>query len=387
LKRILLASVALGAVSGTVHAQSSMTLYGIVDNGLNYVSNAGGAHQFALTSTAGVPLGSRWGLKGNEALGNGLSAIFQLENGFDTDTGKLGQSGLLFGRLAIVGLSGQFGTVTAGRQYASMVDFVGNSIVAAGQWAGSFGAHAGDVDNLYDTFRVNNVLKYTSVDYGGFKFGGMFSFGGQAGDFNRNSGFGIGGGYTRGPLKLGIAYSDMQDPYSSAYNNGANPPAAQASPIYSGFVSARSLQVFVVGGQYQLGATTLGVNYSNTRFKDLGADPGNLGATPGLSGTAAFNNVEASASYQLTPAISVHAAYNYTARGSVGGDSGATYNQAALGADYTLSKRTILYLIGAYQHASGHNSNGGTAVAALDLASPSKTDHQGAVRIGMRHTF
>lgn len=387
MKKIFVASAALGAFAGTAYAQNSVTLYGIVDNGLNYVSNAGGSKQFALTSTGGEPLGSRWGLKMQENLGGGLSAIAQLENGFDTDTGKLGQSGLEFGRLAIVGLSGGFGTVTLGRQFASMVDFIGNSIVAAGQWAGSFAAHAGDVDNLYDTFRVNNVVKYTSVSYDGLTFGGMFSFGGVSGDFNRSSGFGGGVGYVNGPVRLGISYSDMQDPYGSAYNNGANAPAAEASPIYAGYVSARSLDVFAVGGQYTLGAVTLGSNYSNTRFADLGADPGNLGATPGLHGTAVFNNVEVSVSYRLTPAISVHAAYNYTARGSVNGDEGATYNQAALGADYTFSKRTIMYLTGAFQHASGRNSNGGAAVAALDLASPSNTNHQVAVRLGIRHTF
>uniref|UniRef100_UPI001178728F porin n=1 Tax=Paraburkholderia caledonica TaxID=134536 RepID=UPI001178728F len=183
MKRFFVASVVLGACAGTAHAQSTVTLYGLIDNGLNYVSNAKGPRQFALTSTTGTPLGSRWGLLGNENLGGGLSAIFNLENGFDTDTGKLGQNGLEFGRLAYVGLKGDFGSVTLGRQYASMVDFVGNSIVASGMWAGSFGAHAGDVDNLYDTFRVNNVLKFTSANYGGLTFGGMFSFGGQSGSF------------------------------------------------------------------------------------------------------------------------------------------------------------------------------------------------------------
>jgi predicted porin len=386
-KRFFVTSVALGAFAGAAHAQSTVTLYGLIDNGLNYVSNAKGAKQFALTSTTGTPLGSRWGLLGNEDLGGGLSAIFNLENGFDTDTGKLGQNGLQFGRLAYVGLKGGFGSVTLGRQYASMVDFVGNSIVASGMWAGSFGAHAGDVDNLYDTFRVNNVLKFTSASYGGLTFGGMFSFGGQPGSFNQGSGFGAGAKYTNGALQLAVSYSDMQDPYTSAYNNGANAPAAEASPIYSGYASAGSLRILVAGGQYRFGNALVGVNYSNSRFKDLGADAGNLGAVANLSGTATFNSVELNLGYQLTPAASVYTALNRVTRGSVNGDAGAAYNQAAIGGNYRLSKRTTLYLIGAYQHASGRNSNGGPAVASLDLATPSSNDHQGAVRLGMRHTF
>jgi predicted porin len=386
-KRLLVASTALGAFVGAAHAQSSVTLYGLIDNGLNYVSNAKGGKQYALTSTTGTPLGSRWGIIGTEDLGGGLSAIFNLEDGFDTDTGKFGQNGLEFGRLAFVGLKGRDGTVTLGRQYASMVDFVGNSIVASGMWAGSFGAHAGDVDNLYDTFRVNNVLKFTSADYGGLTFGGMVSLGGQGGNYNTNSGFGAGARYANGPLQLAVSFSDMQDPYASAYNNGANAPAAEASPIYSGYASAGSLQIFVAGGQYRFGQMLVGLNYSNSRFRHLGADPGNLGAVANLSGSAAFNNVELNLGYQLTPALSVYTALNHTTRSSVNSDGGAAYNQEAIGTNYRLSKRTTLYLIGAYQVASGTNSNGGPAVAALDLATPSSNNHQGAVRLGMRHTF
>jgi predicted porin len=85
--------------------------------------------------------------------------------------------------------------------------------------------------------------------------------------------------------------------------------------------------------------------------------------------------------------LSVYTALNRTTRSSVNSDGGAAYNQEAIGTNYRLSKRTTLYLIGAYQVASGTNSNGGPAVAALDLATPSSNNHQGAVRLGMRHTF
>ena len=123
MKKSLLALVALGAFAGAAHAQSSVTLYGIIDEGFIFNNNAKGGHLYGLSS--GVMQGSRFGLRGTEDLGGGLKAIFVLENGFDVNSGRLGQGGLMFGRQAYVGLSSQFGTVTLGRQYDSVVDYVG----------------------------------------------------------------------------------------------------------------------------------------------------------------------------------------------------------------------------------------------------------------------
>ena len=141
MKKSLLALVALGAFAGAAHAQSSVTLYGIIDEGLLFNNNAGGKHLYSMAS--GVMQGSRFGLRGTEDLGGGLKAIFTLENGFDVNSGKLGQGGLMFGRQAYVGLSSQYGTVTLGRQYDSVVDFVG-PLEAGDQWGGYIAAHATD---------------------------------------------------------------------------------------------------------------------------------------------------------------------------------------------------------------------------------------------------
>ncbi len=103
-------------------AQSSVTRYGLIDEGFNYTSNVGGHSNYQLES--GFAQGSRWGLKGTEDLGGGLKAVFQLENGFDVNSGNLGQGSRMFGRQANVGLSSdRFGTVTVGRQYDSVVDY------------------------------------------------------------------------------------------------------------------------------------------------------------------------------------------------------------------------------------------------------------------------
>ena len=90
MKKSLLSLAALGAFAGVAHAQSSVTLYGVVDTGILVNNNVKGLHQYSLSQGTS----SRWGLKGTEDLGGGLSAIFTLENGYATATGALSQGGL-----------------------------------------------------------------------------------------------------------------------------------------------------------------------------------------------------------------------------------------------------------------------------------------------------
>jgi predicted porin len=89
----------------------------------------------------------------------------------------------------------------------------------------------------------------------------------------------------------------------------------------------------------------------------------------------------------LTPALVLGAAYDYTRLASFNGHGGAHYNQGALGADYFLSKRTDVYLIGVYQHATGVDSTGKTAVAAINGLSASSNSNQFTARVGIRHKF
>jgi predicted porin len=250
-----------------------VTLYGIIDEGFNINTNSGGKHLYNLSS--GVLQGSRFGLRGTEDLGGGLKAIFVLENGFDVNNGKLGQGGLMFGRQAYVGLSSQFGTVTLGRQYDSVVDYVG-PLEVGDQWGGYIAAHPGDLDNFNNSYRTNNTVKYTSANYNGLTFGGTYSFGGIAGNVTSNQIWSLGAGYNNGPLVLGVGYLNARSPAASGglFNNGgtaAAPAAAVTSPVYAGFSSANTYQVIGAGGAYTFGAATVGLTYSNIRFGNLGA--------------------------------------------------------------------------------------------------------------------
>src|ERR1700748_2322615 len=113
---ITLAVLGLGTAATAAQAQSSVTLYGLIDAGVTYVNStktANGGHSLIAEqdgATAGLS-GSRWGMRGNEDLGGGLAAIFVLESGFSYNNGTSGQGGALFGRQAFVGLSStQYGT-------------------------------------------------------------------------------------------------------------------------------------------------------------------------------------------------------------------------------------------------------------------------------------
>lgn len=393
MKKIVLTVITCCGITGVAHAQSSVTLYGLIDEGLNINSNMGGSRSYALQS--GALQGSRFGFRGTEDLGGGLKAVFLLENGFDNNTGKITQGGVEFGRQAFVGLSSHYGTVTLGRQYDSGVDFVG-PLEVANQWGGTVTAHPGDLDNLDGTFRTNNAIKFTSVSYGGFSFGGMYSLGGVAGDVTRDQVWSLAARYSNGPLVLAASYKAAHNPNIGFFGT-SNTSAATAvsanttSPAYSGFLSAHTYHVAGAGAAYTLGAATVGVVYSNTTFGGLG----DLSSGPnpsGYSGSVHFNSVEANFKYQITPALLAGIAYDYTKSGHVvttrGTNDGATYNLAMASIDYFLSKRTDVYLLGVYETASGTDSRNLPAVAAIaNQTSPSRNGHQALLRLGIRHKF
>lgn len=389
MKKSYFALAAMGAFASVAHAQSSVTLYGIIDVGINMNTNAGGQHKYDMSS--GVLSGSRFGLRGTEDLGGGLKAIFVLENGFDVTNGRLGQGGLMFGRQAYVGLSSPFGTVTLGRQYDSVVDYVG-FLEAGSQWGGAFVAHPGDLDNFNNTFRTNNTVKFTSASYGGLKFGGTYSLGGQAGNFTANQIWSLGAGYNNGPLVLGVGYLNARTPATAGglFNSGGTTAAANAavtSPVFSGFASANTYQVIGAGGAYTFGAATIGATYSNIHFGNLGASY----ASPLRGQSATFNNAELNFKYQVTPAFLLGAAYDYTRGSDINGASRAQYHQGAVGADYYLSKRTDVYLIGVFQHALGQtlSAAGATvdATASINGITPSANQNQFTARVAIRHKF
>jgi predicted porin len=109
--------------------------------------------------------------------------------------------------------------------------------------------------------------------------------------------------------------------------------------------------------------------------------------TLGYRGTASLHTVGASLRYQVTPFVRFGTSFDYTEGGNVSGKEGAKYEQVNLGVAYSLSKSTELFLTGAFQHASGTDSLGRPAVAAIGYLTPSATSQQVAVSSGITHLF
>src|SRR5450830_811860 len=182
----------------TAWSQSNVTISGIMDAGVSYVSDQAGKHNWRADNGIGSP--NILFIKGTEDLGGGTAAIFQLESQFNLGTGaSLPGNNLIFGRQSLVGLRNQgWGTVTAGNQYEFMHDsllFGGfdSALTYGGYYTfrqGPFNAlavpnnatGASDFDRVAGLSRVANSLKYLSPDFSGVTFGGMYGFGEVAGD-------------------------------------------------------------------------------------------------------------------------------------------------------------------------------------------------------------
>lgn len=395
-------------ISVAAHAQSSVTLYGLTDVGVTYLNSAqtgkigghlNGGSQIALTDahTTGLS-GSRWGLRGAEDLGGGLQAIFVLENGFMVNSGALAQGGAEFGRQAYVGLvSNNAGTVTAGRQYDPLVESVQQ--FSAPYWAGYMSSHVGDVDNLSNTNRINNSIKYTSPSFFGIRAAALYSFGGVAGNQTQNQIWSLGASFIGGAFSMGAGYLNARNPNVSFYGNTPSKGLAtadnlgslgsastpQSSPGFAGYASANTLEIIGGGAAYTLSQTTVTAALTNTRFEGLGSASG---PNPfGYTGNAIFTSAELGVRTRVTPALLAGVVFDYTQRNSVKSDGGAKYLQLDFAVDYNLSKRTDVYVLAVMQRATGRDSLGQPAVANIAGFTPSATDKQLGLRFGLRQKF
>ncbi|QYY30863.1 porin [Cupriavidus pinatubonensis] len=172
----LLAVTVLSATApSAASAQSSVTMYGVIDTGVEYVNNVGTAGNALVRMpniTGTVP--SRWGLRGTEDLGGGLRGLFVLESGFGPDAGTAGQGGRLVGRQAFVGLSGPWGQVGLGRQYTMTFWGTLDSDILGPNIYGS-----GSLDSYLPNARADNAVTYKGK-FGGLTVGASYSFGRDA---------------------------------------------------------------------------------------------------------------------------------------------------------------------------------------------------------------
>jgi len=338
MKRHAIALGVLGLFSGWAQAQSSVTLYGVVDLAVERVKGA----TSLVRLTSGQQQGSRWGLRGVEDLGGGLKASFVLESGFNADAGTSGQGGRLFGRQAFLGLGGDWGTVRLGRQYTPMDDI-----------AGIVGTKTYDVLSVVpiigngDYNRVDNAITYLSPSIAGTTFQLQYSLGEERASTNTSKDFAkqvsAHALHASGPLTAGLSLMQVSDAdgttagkqgrdamlLAGAYDFGS----VKVSAYYdSEDKAAKKLKVYGLAAAFKFGETTVSV------------------------GAAQAKDVNGSA--------------------AAASDDAKIYT---LQASHNLSKRTAVY---------GHlTAVSNDTAAALGFNSPTAGSSSNGIQFGLRHRF
>ncbi len=354
-------TLALGSLlAGSAYAQTSVTLYGIVDQSIRYTTNANAANNSLVELTNGAITNSRWGMKGSEALGNNLKAIFQLENGFDPDTGRANQNASLFGRQAYVGLSGDFGTIKLGRQYTEGFNLFGDFDPLT---IGNYNQNAWPY--FLTQLRNNNVVSYDGK-FGGLNLGASYGFGETPGSVRTNQYWGGRASYAFGPFAIGGVFQEIRV--------GAD--AKQQMWGVAGRYTTGPVKLFLgyIGGKDETGVIDNAyMNPASTATGNPVPAGGNHVANPRKDMIGYFG-----ATYQLTPALALTGAFYYDDidnKDGLAGNDGKRYTGVLL-AEYALSKRTQVY------GTVDYNKVKDGAITEL----PGKSNQTG-VAVGIRHIF
>lgn len=339
-------------------AQSSVTLSGLIDGGVSYISNQGGGRVVKFDD--GVALPNLLEFTGKEDLGGGTKAVFELTNQFELGSGSFMSGGSLFTRNAYVGLDDdRFGRLTLGNQYDFMTDslFFGYDDAAL-YTAGIYNFRNGPFDKLalpdnptgaFDWDRmagatITNSVKYQSVSYAGFSAGAMYGFGGVAGSIGASNASSFGLNYVNGPFGVNAAYTLVK----TAVTEGQD-----------------SVRNWGVGTHYHLGPVTLTGLFTTVRNN--------------LNGAGVWQ-AEAGAVWQIANFWSLSGAYSYMKGNEVVDDNHAHQLTAML--EYNLSKRTSVYVAALYQRA-----NQGANAQINDVMVASSSASQFIGRIGMLTHF
>ena len=357
MKKSLLALAALTAFAGAASAQSSVTLFGIVDLSVNSVKN-GAISQKLLSSNQ---LNSnRLGFRGVEDLGGGLRAGFWLEGAMNNDdgTGSATGGGQNWQRRSTVSLLGGFGEIRLGRDYTptfwnkTIFDPFGtNGLGSELNLATTLGSGATTL------VRANNSVGYFLPAMGGL-YGQVMVAAGEAVTGNKYAGFRF--GYAGGPINIAVAYA-------KTYKNDG---AASGAPMFSDFKDAN------VGASYNFGFMTLMGQYGKVKY-----DPGTVAndqrdqkkflvglMVPFGASTLKFSYVKVSG-----------------AQGSSATDFDA--KQIAFGYQYDLSKRTAIYATASSLNNDGNATSGSRFTVGQGVAMVRGGDTSRGYNLGVRHSF
>lgn len=334
-----LTGVAFACMLNLAHAQSAVTLYGIVDNGIEYRNTTGGS---VVRAVSGGLFASRYGLKGSEDIGGGLAINFQLEQGFSGVTGAAANAAAAFNRQAWVGVSGAFGEARIGLQNTPQYIFMNPELDPVAVM--SIGSPMNSFNSL--TIRENNAISYFTPTLYGVTAQFMVAMrDSTTKPVNGIQFYNAAVRYVNGPFRL-----------AAGYEQAAN---ATGTSI---------LKLFNAGGSITIGAARFYLAYHTERQTDS---------------SVKRDVYEVSGAYSFTPADQLALMYGYAhdrlGRGNNAQQIGVTYS-------YSLSKRTTLY------GSAGFIQNRNQATYTLNgtgytgLAVAPGTDSRGVI-VGMVHRF
>jgi outer membrane protein OmpU len=353
------AAVLLQALSVGAYAQSSVTMYGSIDNGLTYVNNVAGKSVFM--EQGGISRANAFGVTGKEDLGGGLAALFKLENGFSTTTGALGQGGLLFGKQAYVGMRDEsVGELTFGRHYDFTVLLEPYMPCID---CGIYSVENADLDRISGE-RLNNSVRFQSATFGGVSFGAMYAFGQYAGPLTMNAGRAYSGfaQYKNGPFSAMAVVTDINGAPIGAGQLGAGTVLGMPVRPNTALI-VDNQRIAALGASYKLGAWTPSLTYSNTQLKN-----GGVASTDQL--------LRLGTTFSLTPATLL------SAQVSADRFEQSRWYTLNLGFDYLFSHSTDVYVDLAAQKATGPETS-----ASIFLAGTASSSSQFLSRIGIKHLF
>jgi predicted porin len=348
--------------AGAAQAQSSVTLYGIIDTAVAYTTNANanGNAMFKMPSLTGT-FPSRIGFRGMEDLGGGLQAMFVLETGFTPDTGTLGQGGRIFGRQSYVGLKDSWGQVMLGRQVnmtylaTAKSDVLGPSLFSINS-----------IDLYLPNARSDNAIGYLG-NFNGLSVGATYSFG-------RDGSAAGGPSATNCPGEVaGNAKACRQVTGLLGYDGKGFGVTTSYDVMYGNTGAAGGLtssdnkdQRITLNGYVMLGDVKIGGGVIDRRTRAAG----NVNTNSDL--------YYLGVSYPFSAALVLDAQLS---RLNVKGSSNdVTLSVARL--TYSLSKRTAVYT------SAGYIKNGGTSAIAVDAGGTVGTGkNQLGIMTGIRHMF
>lgn len=328
-KQILACAVAAAFATGAVAAE--VTIYGDVNTGFvyNYTKVGDDASTNSFTMESGISGASRWGVKGGEDLGNGYSVSFDLQSGFDSDTGMM-KYDRLFGREVRLTVAGPFGELSFGRMGTMTSSagtyydiFQGTADLFDGGWTSAIATS----NFFYDVTRADNMVTYATPTMAGVKGYVQYSFkvdNDATGTEGKNSSkryAGVGVTYENGPLSLVAVYD-------SVLNLTADP------------VAKKDGRAFSFGGNYDFGAAKLYAAYQYGKSQNFA---GGVDTYKDRETQVKGHNFGLGVAVPVGVGTVNFAGYYTTAKSENNSDNTVkTYNVAAT-YTYPFSKRTSVY--------------------------------------------